>query len=550
MNFRESETAQKLAGSYYTPKPIADFLSKWVSEVAPKRVLEPSCGDGVFLSSLIDQSPTVEQLVAVDIDKVALAVVAEKLASGGLGAIGTSLIESDFLTYGFEALASGQQFDAVVGNPPFIRYQYLEKAYQHQTEKVFGELGLRFTKHTNAWVPFVMQALRLLRPGGRLGMVVPAELMHVLHANSLREYLLEECDHIAVVHLEDLFDETVLQGVVLLLCSKKEQPSKRRANIAFPRARSEDLVNGHAAAFLKTMPFASGETITYKWMEGLLTEEEAEAYQAAKDLAGVHKFVELADVNVGIVTGANNFFLVSDATVDEFDLFQFAEPMFGRSSHVRGVRIGTGDLAENRANGLPANFLRFPTVAKSALPVGARTYIENGEWENLHTRFKCRIRSPWYVVPYVWATDVAMLKRAHDTPRLLLNEARALSTDTAYRITMQPSYEANADRLVWNFVNSLTALSAELEGRSYGGGVIELVPSEIERVLVPFAPGGRDELRKLDSQFRDGMPIGDILLGQDERTLGPLGLSTEHCCVIHAAWQRLRRRRQRTDVAA
>jgi hypothetical protein len=143
-----------------------------------------------------------------------------------------------------------------------------------------------------------------------------------------------------------------------------------------------------------------------------------------------------------------------------------------------------------------------------------------------------------------------MLKRAHDMPRLLLNDAQALSTDTAYRIKMRPEHSAKATRLVWCFVNSLTALSAELEGRHYGGGVIELVPSEIERVLVPFAPGGRQQLERLDALFRAGTPISEILVAQDEQTLKAVGLSDEHRRVIHAAWQRLRRRRQRAEAEA
>ncbi len=38
---------------------------------------------------------------------------------------------------------------------------------------------------------------------------------------------------------------------------------------------------------------------------------------------------------------------------------------------------------------------------------------------------------------------------------------------------------------MFGFLNGLTALTAELEGRHYGGGVLELVPSEIEKLLVP-----------------------------------------------------------------
>ena len=76
-----------------------------------------------------------------------------------------------------------------------------------------------------------------------------------------------------------------------------------------------------------------------------------------------------------------------------------------------------------------------------------------------------------------------MLKRSHNVPRLILNKAGAYTTDTAYRIRS----EIAPDRLVASFLNPLTALSAELEGRHYGGGVLELVPSEIEKLLVPLS---------------------------------------------------------------
>lgn len=547
MNFRESESAQKLAGSYYTPEPIADFLAKWLAEDEPKRVLEPSCGDGALLSALAKRAPTLEELVAVDIDATALLNVADKCNNGDLQSLDTSLIESDFLRYSFDALDLGESFDAVIGNPPFIRYQYLEKPYQALTERVFAELGLKFTKHTNAWVPFVIQSLRLLKPGGRLGMVVPSELMHVLHANSLRNYLLEECDKVAVVHLEELFSQEVLQGVVLLLCSKKDLGATGKAKVAFPQAKGADLINGHAADFIRSMPFTSGEGISYKWMEGLLTPEEAETYSAVRSLVGVKNLADVADVEVGMVTGANSFFLVNDEIVDRFSLGEFVEPMFGRSGHVRGTRITTSDLADNRADGLPTNFVKLPAIPKNALPAGARRYIEYGESQLLHTRYKCRIRDPWYVVPSVWASEVAMLKRAHHSPRLLLNSAEALSTDTAYRLSMQDAYAGKAARLVWNFVNSLTALSAELEGRHYGGGVIELVPSEIDRLVIPFAPGGVRQLDQLDAWFRDDLPISDILTRQDEVTLGAVGVTPEQRKILQLAWQRLRKRRQRSE---
>src|SRR5437899_237308 len=52
MNFKERETQQKLRGGYYTPLPIAELLSQWVLEQGARTILEPSCGDGVFLRAL------------------------------------------------------------------------------------------------------------------------------------------------------------------------------------------------------------------------------------------------------------------------------------------------------------------------------------------------------------------------------------------------------------------------------------------------------------------------------------------------------------------
>src|SRR5262249_40514910 len=177
-------------------------------------------------------------------------------------------------------------------------------------------------------------------------------------------------------------------------------------------------------------------------------------------------------VDVGIVTGANHFFLVPDATVQRYSLEGWAHPMFGRSEHVRGVIYNAAHHRENRRRGLPANFLWFGARPLAELPGPTRRYLREGEKKGLHRRYKCRVRTPWYAVPSVYAAPVSMLKRCHHFPRLVLNRAKAFSTDTAYRIT---PIRGTASGLVLSFVNSLTALSSELEGRHYGGGVLELV---------------------------------------------------------------------------
>lgn len=212
--------------------------------------------------------------------------------------------------------------------------------------------------------------------------------------------------------------------------------------------------------------------------------------------------------------------------------------MFGRSDHCPGVIYDYAQHARNADAGKPTNFLWMidDSVEKNAK---AQNYIGLGERENLHKRYKCRIRTPWYKVPSVYATEVGMLKRSHDTPRLILNRAGAYTTDTAYRIrTLRGTGEA----LVCSFVNSLTALSAELEGRHYGGGVLELVPSEIERLILPNPEGVTANLDALDRMVREETAANTLEV-QSEVVLGALTKNEQ--MDLLAAWAALRDRRHR-----
>src|SRR3954466_11085783 len=51
----EKLDARKLRGGYYTPGPIAAFISKWAITEQTQRVLEPSCGDGNFVEAAIQR---------------------------------------------------------------------------------------------------------------------------------------------------------------------------------------------------------------------------------------------------------------------------------------------------------------------------------------------------------------------------------------------------------------------------------------------------------------------------------------------------------------
>jgi adenine-specific DNA methylase len=331
------------------------------------------------------------------------------------------------------------------------------------------------------------------------------------------------------------------------MAEKKYEPSEKSQGVAVVNVGNRKVLSSDPEKIFQTASYTNGTTIEGKWMGVFLTSEERSMLKQLRENDRVNTFDELAAVDVGIVTGANKFFLVPDKVVGQFGLERWAHPMFGRSDHVDGLVYADGDHLANRRAGLPTNFLWFQEEKLESLPANVHRYLEMGLRDKLHTRYKCRVRTPWYKVPSVYTSPIAMLKRAHNYPRVILNRAEAYTTDTAYRITLKTP---RAEGFVFSFVNSLTCLTAEMEGRHYGGGVLELVPSEIERLLLPVINAGKAELRAADERFRSCKDEVAFLREQDSVILAEIGMSKKDRGIIFGAWLKLRDRRQRTRSTA
>jgi adenine-specific DNA methylase len=544
MNFIENESAQKLRGGYYTPPELAVFLARWVKDISPKRILEPSCGDGVFFEAL-GQVGGFSKAEVLGFELEPNEAVKAQARAKAVGLKSAKVHSEDFLQWAINQFQFGdasEKFDAIVGNPPFVRYQYLPEPFQACAEQIFKTLALPFTKHTNAWVSFILASMALLRPGGRLAMVIPAEIIHVTHAQSLRSYLGRECRRLVIVDPEEIWFSDTLQGAVILMAEKRHSEAEKSEGLGMYPVKGREFLCVNPSTIFNSPQAINGKTVQGKWTRALLDVETRSLIDEIANHEEVHRFSDIAKVDVGIVTGANKFFLVADEVVKHHRLDKWAHPMFGRSEHSPGVIYDDRQHAANAAKGNPTNFLWF-NEDECEMTASAKAYISIGEEQNLHTRYKCRIRKPWYKVPSVYSTEVGMLKRAHDTPRLILNRIGAYTTDTAYRIR---TLGVSAEKLVGCFINPITALSAELEGRHYGGGVLELTPSEIEKLLVPLPAKADVNLVDLDLAIRT-MSTHQVLLNQGQIVLGAMGMSkAKQSCVLEG-WRKLRDRRHRTS---
>jgi adenine-specific DNA methylase len=397
-------------------------------------VLEPSCGNGAFFRAVLEHEKPPAVVHGVELDPVEAAKAQQVL---GPVTDERRVYPMDFLMF---AETSGvPRYDATVGNPPYIRYQFLSAETQQLARDLYARHGLPFTKHLNAWAPFIVDSLDRLSPGGRVAMIIPAELMNVIHAGGLRLFLLEQCSKVLLIDTQELIFDEALQGTVLLMAVKRQEDEAGECGLAVTHELTNGFLERDPEEVFDAAPFVPTPPSSTKWMTSLLTVDEQEVLARVLALPAVRRFDDIATVGVGIVTGANKFFLVPDSVVEEFELHQFANPMFGRSYHVPGVVYSEAVHGENADKGLATNFLHFGPTPFEELPEGAQRYIQKGEAEGLHDRYKCRIREPWYDVPSVRSAAMGLLKRCHEAPRLIANEMAAYTTDTAYRVGSSPS---------------------------------------------------------------------------------------------------------------
>jgi hypothetical protein len=378
-----------------------------------------------------------------------------------------------------------------LGNPPFVRYQFISKRDRAAILRLGARLRVEFAGVSNLWIPVLLSALSRLRRGGAFAFVIPTEILSGCSAGVARQWLVDECEEIQL----DLFAPEsfpdVLQEVAILSGRRGA-----RGGSSLPMC-----VVDHAAQAARRRTHDVGDSGT--WTRYLLAPPQLEALETTTCLPTARPLGELVAFEVSIVTGANDYFCVDDATLAAHDLAPWALPLLPRTRHAPGLVFTDADREVARAAGAKTWLLDFGAAKPDPLrTAGARRYLGLGEAMGLPARYKCRIREPWFRVPGIVRGELLLSKRCHTWPRVVVNDAGSFTTDTIYRGRMLTGAGRSARDVAAAFHNSLTLLTAELEGRSFGGGVLELVPSEIARVTTLVPRDAASLLARLDDVAR------------------------------------------------
>lgn len=491
MRTRGEVSENKLRGGFYSPDVLIEIcLQRSLDLLGGRsglRVLEPSAGDGAFIRALgrDDIVHRIQGIEAVEILSEEAAKAANALASTGLPG---RVVNENVLEWSQHHVPA---FDWVLANPPYVRFQFISDEDKQRAKEISADLGAPGSSVSNLWIPVFLLSLAKLRDGGVFSVILPTEFLTGISASSVRNWLLANASGLTI----DLFKPGSFPAVlqeVLILSGRLMRGSRTTSTIEFHDHNGGTRSWSHQVA--------SG---TGTWTNYLLSPDQNDALDAVRSISEVAPLSTVARFSVSTVTGANGYFCIDSAGVEAHALGEWAVPLLPRSRYAEGL-VYTSDEQHALADAGQLAWLLSFAATKSSPEVHelARKYLDEGVRQEIDQRFKCRVRTPWYRVPVVPAGDLLLSKRSNRYPRVISNHARVVTTDTIYKGQIMAGAPISADDFTATFHNSLTLLSAEVEGRSFGGGVLELVPSEVNALRVPVIPGAQSELAKLDDIAR------------------------------------------------
>lgn len=455
---------RKRLGQFFTPPEVAKALVSWLGLTATDRMLDPSCGDGQFLRCH-------KRSVGIEVDP-------ENAALARLRAPGALVHGGDFFSW---ANNTKERFEAVAGNPPFIRYQLFMGDTRQLAIESAQRLGAAFSGLASSWPLFLVVASGLLKPGGRMAFVVPAELGHASYARPLIRALCGMFERVHVVACREKLFPQLSEDCWILHCSGY---GGHTTEIALT---TMDTFGAPAAVPRATrrVPLTEWEAMGARLRPFLLGSDAIALYQSLAGTADIPRLGAVASANIGYVSGANDFFHLRPSEVKRREIpKKFLRPAVRKSSQLPEEVVERKTVQTWRDQDAP--FLLLDLAGKGNLPASVWEYLDQEQAHEVKAGYKCRQRDPWYAVPDVVVPDAFLSVMCGERPSLVRNEARCVCTNTLHAVRLKPGVELLRLQMGWN--TSLAQLGAEIEGHPLGGGMLKLEPREAARVPVPMKP--------------------------------------------------------------
>lgn len=524
----------RITGAVYTPYEVAIALTQIsMQSLGQKKisVLEPSVGDGCFISSINEIRGKGVVYEAVDINAKAFEQIETRLPSSLLHQC--TFNNRSFLAYALEN--TDKKFDLIIGNPPFIRKNNFSESFKAEIKSTAAALNYPEKDLKNSWAAFLLLAEKLLAENGVLSFILPYEILTVDYGQRALKELSQKFSRIDIYVPDEKAFKEIDQDAVAIIAKKKSKIK----GVSINRVKSLShlsVLSSH------TIRFNNETNFSLELKSFLFNEETIDLLQTLRRKANIIR--DYCDSAPGVVSAANDFFILTKQQVREMEVADWSVPILKKGSFIGLTPVFTdqdfGALTEKE----PCYLLKIRKSDEQNFPLSLIEHIKAGEAAGLNQRYKCRHRQTWYEVPIVEPAAGFFFKRAHSFPRLCVNSAKVHVTDTAYGL--KPAKGFSIRGLCFSFYNSLTLLFSEIDGRFYGGGVLELSPFEFKSLPLAYSePSIKDFKDFVRVHVESNGNIEKILDFADGRLADYYNLSDHDLSLIRDAWRIVRAHRLR-----
>lgn len=548
------ELNRKKNGIFYTPPEVTSILCKWAIRSADDHLLEPGFGGCGFLAASyqrlteLNAGKPEDRLFGCDIDPRAFEFLSQTLK---VHSYAKRFLRQDFLNLQPSDFAV-EAFTSTIGNPPYVSYHAMSDGQRESANALTEVNGLRMQNKPSLWAYFVLHSLKFLKVGGRCAWLLPSSFLFADYAREIRELLQRYFSRSLILILgERIFlAQGTEERTVVLLCEDwhpNECGGTMEMGFASDLNSLDSTIDGWSKGSWQGVECEARANLALMTGDSLLSYTELQSSSRAKLLGSLCK------IRIGIVTGANSFFVVNEEkAISESIPADALSFVLSRFNDVRTLSLRASDLQRLRRDG--KRCLLIDTSLVNNVEGDLKRYLDKFPTATRDLNKTFQKRKLWHRPNDGLIPDAFLSYMQANGPSLILNVAKITSTNTIHRVFFNGTVNGIYKKAIAiSILSTFSQLSAEIEGRSYGSGVLKHEPSEAYNIAL-LLPSVKDEVvketfNKVESLLRKGSTDkaqaeadNFVLSGYPER------VKQYHISALARALKEARARRQRPSV--
>ena len=463
-------------GQFWTPAWVAQAMTAYVLQNGSDHVFDPAVGEGAFFraaNQLAREQGRQVALLGTELDADALTQAREN----GLDA--NDLRQVQIRDFVFDP--PPRKFDAIVANPPYIRHHRLApeaKAILREQGKCL--LGKPLDGRAGFHVHFLLQALQLLNPGGRLAFIMPADTCEGKFAPSLWAWITAHFRLDGVITFApdaSPFPGVDTNAIVFLICREEPQEAFCWTRVYAPwtDALKTWVHDGLPCA---DTPALHSQTRTVR--EGMAVGLSRPPRSVPND---GHVLGDYVSIMRGIATGANDFFFLTRAEAEHRQIPpELLRLAIGRTRDVNADTVTGETLRQLDAKGRPTHLFAPDARPLESFPAAVQAYLREGEQAGLPIKALISQRKPWYRMETRRTPPFLFAYLGRRDARFIRNEAGVVPL-TGFLCVYPKSSSPEMEERIWRLLQRPETVAALAQvGKSYGSGAIKVEPRALEQL--------------------------------------------------------------------